>query len=90
MITLHFFVGGGGGCLVCLIVFVVKLLTGFEAFGSPVKDFALGVSVVILDEASIVQTLKGVGASSVQRAVYKRCFKTLLKYLLFMPVIEWI
>ena len=42
-----FFVGGG--CLICPIVLVVKLLTGFEAFGPPVKDFALGVSVVILD-----------------------------------------
>ena len=65
MITLHFFLGGGG-CLVCLIVLVVKLLTGFEAVGPPVKDFSLGVSVVILDGASIVQILKGVGASTVQ------------------------
>ena len=41
MITLHFVcVGrGGGGCLICLIVLVVKLLTGFETFGPPVKDF---------------------------------------------------
>ena len=38
-----------GGCLICPIVLVVKLLTGFEAFGPPVKDFALGVSAVILD-----------------------------------------
>ena len=53
-------------CLVCLIGLVVKLLTGFEAFGPPVKDFALGVSVVILDGASVVQILKGVGASTVQ------------------------
>ena len=46
-----FFSGGGGGrgCLTCLKVLVVKLLTGFEAFGPPVKDFALGLSVVILD-----------------------------------------
>ena len=43
------FGGGDWGCLICLIVLVVKLLTGFEAFGSPVKEFALGVSVVILD-----------------------------------------
>ena len=64
MITLHFFLGGGG--LVCLIVLVVKLLTGFEAFGPPVKDFLLGVSVVILVGASVVQILKGVGASTVQ------------------------
>ena len=62
MITLHFC----GGCLVCLIVLAVKLLTGFEAFGPPVKDFALGVSVVILVGASVVQILKGVGASTVQ------------------------
>ena len=58
--------GGGGGCLVILIVLVVKLLTGFEAFGPSVKDFALGVSVVILDGASVVQILKGVGASTIQ------------------------
>ena len=64
MITLHFF-WGGGGCLICLIVLVVKLLTGFEAFGPPVKRF-LGVSVVILDGASVVQILKGVGASPIQ------------------------
>ena len=57
---------GGGGYLVSLIVLVVKLLTGFEAFGPPVKSFALGVSVVILDGASIVQILKGVGVSTVQ------------------------
>ena len=37
-----------------------------RGFGPPVKDFALGVSVVILDGASIVQILKGVGASTVQ------------------------
>ena len=55
-----------GGCLVCLIVLLVKLLTGFEAFGPPVKDFALEVSVVILDGASIVQILKGVVVSTVQ------------------------
>ena len=54
------------GGLVCLIVLVVKLLTGLEAFGPPVKDFSLGVSVVILDGASVVQILKGVGASTVQ------------------------
>ena len=64
MIKLHFFLGGGG-CLICLIS-AVKLLTGFEAFGPPVKDFALGVSVVILDGASVIQILKGVGVSIVQ------------------------
>ena len=55
-----------GGCLICLIILVVKLLTGFEVFGRPVKKIALGVSVVILDGASLVQTLKGVGVSTVQ------------------------
>ena len=65
MIMLQF-VCVGGGCLVCLIVLVVNILTGFEAFGPPVKDFALPVTVVILDRASVVQILKGVGASTVQ------------------------
>ena len=55
----------GRGCLICLIVLVVKLLTGFEAFGPPVKDFALGVSVVILDGASVVQIPKGVEVSTI-------------------------
>ena len=64
IITLHFLCGVG--CLICLIVFVLKLLFGFEAFGPPVKDFALGVSGVILDGASVVQILKGVGVSTVQ------------------------
>ena len=67
MITLHFL---SGGCLICLIVLVVKLLTGFEAFGPPVKDFALGVSVVILIRASVVHILKGVGVSTVQTMFY--------------------
>ena len=39
------------------IVLVVKLLTGFEAFGPLVKDFTLGVIVVILDGAFVVQIL---------------------------------
>ena len=56
----------GGGCLLCLIVLAVKLLTGFKAFGCTVNDFALGVSVVILDEASVFQILKSVGVSTVQ------------------------
>ena len=55
-----------GGCLICLIVLVVKLLTGLDAYCPPVKDFALAVSVVILDGASVVQILKGVGATTVQ------------------------
>ena len=56
----------GVGCLICLKVLVVKLLSGFEAFGPPVKDFALGVGVVILDGACVVQILKGVWVSTVQ------------------------
>ena len=44
----------------------MKLLTGFEAFGPHVNDFALGVSVVILDGASVVQMFKGIGDSTVQ------------------------
>ena len=39
----------------------MKLLTGFKAFGLPVKDFGLGVSVAILDGASVFQIHKGVG-----------------------------
>ena len=42
----------------------MKQLTGFEAFGPPLKDFPLGFSVVILDGASIVQILKVVGSST--------------------------
>ena len=45
---------------------VMKLLTGFEAFCPPVKDFPLGFSVVILNGASVVQILKAVGSSTVQ------------------------
>ena len=59
MIKLHFC--GGRGCLICLRVLVVKLLTGFETFGPPVKDFTLGLSVVIFDGASVFQMLIGVG-----------------------------
>ena len=55
-----------GGCLICIIVLAVKLLTGFEAFGPPVNDFALEDSVVILDGASVGLMLKGVGVSTVQ------------------------
>ena len=67
-----FFGGGGGGCLICLIVLVVKLLTGFEAFRTPVKDFALRVSVVNSDGASVVQILKGIGAGTVPTVLLKR------------------
>ena len=56
----------GGGDLICPILLAVKPLTCFEAFGPPVKEIALGVSVVILDRASVVQILKGVGASTIQ------------------------
>ena len=57
---------GGGGvvvvgvCLVCLICLVVKLLTGFEAFVPPVKDFNLG-------GAAIVQILKVVSEQYMKR-----------------------
>ena len=44
----------------------MQLPTGFEAFGPPVKDFTFGCSIVILDGASVVQILKGVGASTVK------------------------
>ena len=44
----------------------MKLLTGVEAVGPPVKDFVRGVSVIILVGASIVQILKGVAASNIQ------------------------
>ena len=64
MIKLYFL--GGGGYLICLIVLVVKLLAGFEAFGPPVKGFALAVSAVILDGTSVAQILKVIGASTVQ------------------------
>ena len=56
----------GGGTPDMPHIFIVNLLTGFEAFGPPVKDFALGVRVVILDEVSVVQILKGVRASTIQ------------------------
>ena len=46
-------------CLICLIVLVVKILTGFDAFVPPVKDFTYGVSVVILDGTFFVQILIG-------------------------------
>ena len=70
----------------------MKLLTGFEAFkcSPPVKDFALGVSVVILDGASVVQILKGVGASSIQSAVYQRYFLNITQYPLFVQSVKWI
>ena len=50
----------------------MKLLTGFEAFRTPVKDFALRVSVVNLDGASVVQILKGIGAGTVPTVLLKR------------------
>ena len=46
--------------------FGCEATTGFEPFGPPVKEFALGVSVVILDGASVVQILNGEWASTVQ------------------------
>ena len=44
----------------------MKLLTGFEAFVPPVKDFTYGASVVILDGTYFVQIFIGLGASTVQ------------------------
>ena len=44
----------------------VKLLSGFEVFGPPVKDFTFGVSVAILDGDSVVQILKSVRGSTIQ------------------------
>ena len=44
-------------CLICPIYLVVKILTGFKALVPPLKVFTLGVSVVALDGASIVQVL---------------------------------
>ena len=78
MITFHLFLLGGGGggggavdeCLVFLIGLVIKLLTGFEALVPPLKEFTLGVSVVILDGASIVQMLKGARVSTVQYVTF--------------------
>ena len=55
--------GGGGGMPDMPHILDVKLLTGFEAFVPPVKDFTL-------NGASIVQMLKVVGVSIVQLAVY--------------------
>ena len=66
IIIIFFFFLGGGGVPGMPHSLVVKQMTGFKAFGPPVKDFSLGVSVVILDGASVVQILKGVGASTVQ------------------------
>ena len=54
-----------GRCLICPIVLVVKILAACEAFGPPVKDFALGVSVVIFDGDFVVHILKGVWDSTV-------------------------
>ena len=61
--------GGGGGVkerLIFLIVLAVKLLTGFEALVHPLKKITLGASFVILDGASVVQMLKGIGVNTVQ------------------------
>ena len=76
--------------MICLIFLVVRLLTGFEAFGPPVKDFTLGVSVVIWDGASLFQILKGVGVSTVYLEVFKRCFYNDTQYPLFVQLIKWI
>ena len=46
--------------------FGCKATDWLRGISSSCKEHALGVSVVILDEASIVQMLKGVGVSTVQ------------------------
>ena len=74
---------GGGGLPGMSYSFGCKATDWLLGIWSSCKDFALGVSVVILDGASVVQILKGVGASTVQAAVYKRCFKT-LRYIHFL------
>ena len=67
MITLLLFIFlGGGWCLICLIVFGCEATDWLRDIWSPVKDIALGDSVVILDGASVVQILKGVEASTIQ------------------------
>ena len=71
MITFHvflflFFLGAVEECLICLIVFCCKATDWLRGISSSFKNFTLGVSVVILDGASIVQMLKGVGVSTVQ------------------------
>ena len=60
MYTSIFYVG-----MISLIALVVKLLTGFKALVPPLKKITLGVIVVILDGASTVQMLQGVGVSTV-------------------------
>ena len=51
----------------------MKLLAGFKSFGPPVKDFALGVSVVILDGASVVQRGQHCSVSSIQ-TMFLECY----------------
>ena len=63
---------GGGGCLVCLIVWVVKLLTGFEAFGPPAKYFVLGSHSCLLGGASVVQILLALFSEQYTKDVLKR------------------
>ena len=63
---LLFFLGAVEECLICLIIFVVKLLAGFEVLVPPLKNLLLGVNVVILDGASTVQMLKVVVVSTAQ------------------------
>ena len=63
--VLFCFLGSGGGMPDMPHNFCLKLLRGFKALVSPV-NISLGISVVILDGASIVQMLKGVGGRTVQ------------------------
>ena len=67
----------GGGCLIYLIVLVVKLLTGFEAMGPPVKEFALGVSDVISMEPLFFRYLNVYGLALFSEQYTNVVFKTL-------------
>ena len=49
--------------------FGCKATDWLRGISSSFKKFTLGVSVVILDGASIVQMLKGVGVSTVQYVI---------------------
>ena len=53
------------------------LLTGFEAFGPPVKEFAFGVSVVILMEPLFFRFLKVYGLALFSEQYTNVVFKTL-------------
>ena len=66
--SLLFFLGrgGGGGMPDMPHSFGCKATDWLRGISSSFKNFTLRVSVVILDGASIVQMVKGVGVSTVQ------------------------